>query len=434
MKHKPGKSTNRKRQRAAKKLFLAKRQAKGASVRIGRIIAFVIVILVCAVPAFFINSIIGYLPVLTIAILLVLCRLYLWQLQKSLEYTDESMFSACERETEMAFSLHVRNRSVLVFPHVELQIVMKGPFKDGDSKTDTAITLAPREERTFTFDVLFDHLGTYSVGLGRVAIRGPLGVFSMIKPGITTHTVEVTPHVWEIDTLSLSEDVNMENSKAKKSAEMDGMDYSGVRPYAVGDPIKNIHWKLSAHMREYVTRQTEVFGNTGLTTVVDLCAPGEGDAEERMTLFDTLVETAVAVCNYSMRIGMDCQMLYLDPDGQEGSLHCRTKESFEELIHVLPPLKSAREEYPVGQLLQEAAGLHGQNNIVLCTARIEEETLLQIRQIRFRGFWPMVFFVVPKGLDPRESEMRAAPLRSLDGTGIRYFVLTSPQELQLGEF
>ena len=401
---------------------------------IGRLLIGLLIIVFCAIPAVFINSYAGYLPALSVLILAIISGVYMLFLRRGIDYKDESILTSCQRESEMAFQIRIKNKTILVYPRVDLRITLSGPFEGGDSETETSITLAPFEERVFTFDVRFDHLGQHHVGLDRIEIYGPLGVFSSKLPGGTYHTVEVTPRIWHIESLALSEEVNAENSKAKNSANIDGMDYSGVRQYVVGDPIKNIHWKLSAHMLEYVTRQTEIFGNTGLTIVLDLCCEKKYNAETLMTMMDTLIETAAAVCESARRIGMDCILLYRDTKGHEQRMHCRSNDDFTELVHKVPALKDSRKDYPVDSLLQQASGLHGQNNIVLCTAQADDETLIQLRQIKYRGFNPMIFFVLPRDASDKECEKLTDPLRVLDGSEISCFTIVTAHELEKGEF
>jgi uncharacterized protein (DUF58 family) len=51
-----------------------------------------------------------------------------------------------------------------------------------------------------------------------------------------------------------------------------GMDASGVRPYAVGDPVKHIHWKASARLNRLMTKQffSEMEDAIGSTTSLSL--------------------------------------------------------------------------------------------------------------------------------------------------------------------
>ena len=401
---------------------------------IGKLAVGLLVMLVCAVPAMFLNNYAGYFVILSELMLVIIAGVYMTCLRRFIVYADESKFSSCQRETEMAFQIRIKNRSILVYPRIDLRIILSGPFEGGDSETETSITLAPFEERVFTFDVRFDHLGQHRVGLDRIEIFGPLGVLSTKLPGGTYHTVEVTPRVWNMESLSLSEEVNSENSKAKHSANIDGMDYSGIRQYVVGDPIKNIHWKLSAHVLDYVTKQTEIFGNTGLTVVLDLCCVGKYEAETLMCMMDTLVETAAAVCNYARQIGMDCRILYIDSDGNERNLHCLNNDDFTELVHRIPALKNSRADYDVDKLLEQAAGLHGQNNIVLCTSYADEQMMIRLRQVKYRGFNPLIFFVLPKDAGEKESEKLTDPLRTLDGSEIGCFTIVTAHELERGDF
>ena len=73
-----------------------------------------------------------------------------------------------------------------------------------------------------------------------------------------------------------------------------GTDYVGVREYELGDSTKQIHWKLSAHSINYMTKLSESSKQSDFAVVLDTAA-NEADREELMTIYDTLVETVFSV-------------------------------------------------------------------------------------------------------------------------------------------
>ncbi|MCD8128351.1 MAG: DUF58 domain-containing protein [Oscillospiraceae bacterium] len=391
---------------------------------------YLLVLALCFLPPVYLNDVYGYLPIFTLLFVSLLSIAYLLILARHIGCEDLSETARCVRGTPMAFSVRVENRSPLACPRVEVQFYMTDLYGGRDASTSAVITLAPFEKRTFTFDARFDHLGCYTAGLERLTVYGPLGVLYRVLPLRTEHSVEVMPHIWEPEHLQLSDRVVTEDSRSRSSVNMDGADYTGVREYVVGDPIKNIHWKLSAHTDNYLTRQTEVFGSAGVTVILDLCRPGCG-GEVGMCLYDALVETATAVCNQAIARGMENDLNFFDRAGAEQRLELRDTATFDTLPSLLPPLLEKPENYPVEELLRRVSrAMYARNNVVLCTGRVTEETVRLLQDVRRARRTPILFFILPKDAYDRERDRLLQPVQLLDEVGIRYFVLTSAEELQ----
>ncbi len=102
------------------------------------------------------------------------------------------------------------------------------------------------------------------------------------------------PRLYPADELRLEEKLPTESRNLSKNAVNDGFDYTGVREYALGDPMKRIHWKLSAHSSAYMTRVTESSRKNDLTVVLDL-VPAPLNREVLPYVYDSLVETALSL-------------------------------------------------------------------------------------------------------------------------------------------
>lgn len=75
-----------------------------------------------------------------------------------------------------------------------------------------------------------------------------------------------------------------------------------TRAYRPGDPLKRVHWKLSARNREMIVRRFEIPAPPDTLILMDCCDPvcegGEPDGLARLR--DTLCETALSVAKAQM--------------------------------------------------------------------------------------------------------------------------------------
>lgn len=392
----------------------------------GRIAVAVAAVVVCAIPPIFVNSIIGYLPLIALVLAFAISFAYLQVLKRSFSFSEDSLASSCERGSEIDFVLHFRNSSPLVFVRLEPRIYVSNLFGEADDVTPVPLTLMPHENREFRFQATFDHIGTYSAGVQSIVINDLLGLFSHTIVNENRHRVEVLPRLFEPSDLPLSSEVSSESQKPRQALTVDDMDYAGVREYTWGDPIKTIHWKLSARnpSGEYLTRLFETFNNPGIAIIIDTSSP-DYDSESLMYVFDGVVESALSVNQYAISQGIDSVITFSSSRGEAVKFRSIRPQDFPDFTHALPRIKPGDGEEARDLLRQEMNSLHGQDNVALCTSQINEEIISALITLRLRKRNPMLFVVVPPAMDSEEIREFTKPLRRLDEAQIPRFVVTS---------
>lgn len=400
---------------------------------IRKLILCVFVFAVCLVPAVYINTIYGYLPVLMVSILIIGSYAYMRMLRRFLQYEENSDLGSCTRGTKIDFSVDLKNRSILFYPLVEPYFYIADLFGKDDTVTSDIITLAPREKRNFEFDARFDHIGTYSAGLRKIRLQDMLGLFTHTIENDRKYTVSVVPQIYDIEKLPVSRTVVSESQKMTVSNPMDSSDYAGVREYVIGDPIKNIHWKLSARTPGYMTKVFESYSNTGICTILDFHSPAY-DPDTMMSVFDCIVETALSVGRYAVKEGLESELRYYDIYGMKVQLNSYEEEDLIYMMAGMPKIHSEPDYYRALDLLREEGNsLYSQGNLLICTADITGELIETMISIKNRRKNPMLFAVVPDKLDDNEKEDLLAPLYALDGAGIWYHVLSDASSLEGGD-
>ena len=398
-----------------------------------KLILCVLVLGICAIPAVFINRIYGYLPVITAVILIAGSYLYMRLLRRGLRYEEVSDMGSCTRGTKIDFSVNLINRSILFYPLVEPFFYIADLFGSDDTLTSDIITLAPRERRNFEFDARFDHIGTYSAGLRKIRLQDMLGLFTHTIQNDKRYTVSVVPRLYEIEKLPISRTAVSESRKAATSTTLDSSDYAGVREYVIGDPIKNIHWKLSARTTGYMTKVFESFTNTGICIILDFHAPVY-DADTLMSIFDCIVETALSVGTYAVKEGLESELLYYDKHGEKTQISSYEKESFTEMMQSMQRIHTEPDTYRAVDLLREEGNsLYSQGNLAFCTADITDELIETLISIKNQRKNPLLFAVIPDNGDERRREQIMAQLRALDDAGIWYYVLDDASVLEGGD-
>lgn len=436
----PGKRKKRAdAQQVRKPLHKPTRQerAKARRTVILKVVAVVAVLAMCGALAAFVGdsdyyaTVLGWAPLIACIALITVAFAYLQVIKRRLVLKDTTDFDSCERGEGVWFTVRFKNSSALFFPRIEARLFVLDLYGKEIGSDVTTLALAPHETYDLRFKTRFDHIGTYRAGLDSVVITDFLRLFTATIPGPRTNVIQVTPHVVRIGNMRLSNNAVVETTRARRSVIADSTNYAGVRDYVKGDPMKIIHWKLSAKSRKYYSRVYEAYTNSGVAVVMDFSGP-EGSADELMGMFDCVVETALSVMEYARERGIDVELHYVDKSGKH---ICRSSVRNADMASVMAgiPLFASDAELHAGalDLVRDLARVpYGMGNLAVCTANISPEMLTSVISAKNRNREPMLYAVASSRLEGRDKDRWMAPLSRLDNAGVGYRVLSRSEELE----
>lgn len=399
--------------------------------RAGALTAWLALLALSAVPAVYLNSLFGYLAFLTLGFAGLLSLGYAALLRRALVLEGLDTAAACLRGESAELRLGVRSRAPLLCPRVEAVFSLTDPLGEAGERTAVSFPLAPREGRTFPLTVRFDHVGVCRAGVEELRVFGLFGLFSLPLRGEASCRVEVAPRVHPLGGLPLSDAARTERQRAQVRTSAESLDYAGVREYAFGDPIKTIHWKLSAHAAGYLTKQMESYGSSGVSVLLDMESPPY-PAGTLLEVCDCLTEAAVSLCAAAREAGMEYELLAYDRRGEAVRWTPGDLTSFSETVGQLPPISTAGGPGAPELLRAEGRSLYGQANLAVCTARLTEELVQVLLELRGRGRFPLLFFVLPGALDEEARRAALRPRSLLEAAGIPCYVLPDAGALDGG--
>ncbi|MCD8207002.1 MAG: DUF58 domain-containing protein [Bacteroidales bacterium] len=401
--------------------------------RVFKIVLIILAVAACCIPPIYVNNAIGYIPLIVLVLAIILSYLYLLFLQIGLEFEEASRTPECTRGASMDFVLRLRNKSFLVYPRIEVVFHQSDLFGEDMRSESTDITLSPFAKRDFTFSMYFEHVGRYQAGLKKVVLHDIIGLFSKVYENEDLQTIEVLPRLHELTDITFDSEAPTASTAALKTILNEGVDYSQVREYMWGDPIKAIHWKVSARFTTYMTRIYETNTNPGLTTVIDLHAPEDAKGEQLMSLFDGVIESALSVDAFGRAQGLDCELMYANEYGEQKRYAARLQaEALHELTGLLRKDTSCFAGEANEIIEKELNSPYAQSNIAVCTSDLGSGILDLLLATKQRRRNPILFFVIPPGLSPLQRRDALEPLRRLDGSGIIYFAFSGVDELTEG--
>lgn len=427
----------RKRARARKRrlrgyLNRERKRKLGKAVLVAALLAVLALLALAVGDADYHATVVGWAPLVAAVFLIVLAFFYAKALARALDVAENPRLEDCRRGQATPYNIHFENHSPLVFFKVEATFFISDLFGNVASEATTTIGLGPFESYDLSFSARFDHIGTYSAGLSRVVVTDFLGLFSKNVYQRSHHSVEVIPNIQMLEKVTFDDTATVETSKAAKSVLADSMDYAQVREYVPGDPLKTIHWKLSARAQEgtYYTRLYEVYNEPGVAVIMDFSAPHE-EAEVLMSILDAVVESAFSIAEYAKRKGMDTEVLYKNRYGEEQRVLTWNDDSFPEIVASFPRMSNdpAAAEDAAEVLRGQIMSRYGQSTLVVCTGNLQSEVVSGLVDAKARRRSPFMVAIVPPGIDGRARDAYVKPLAQLDAANIPYVVISSSDEL-----
>lgn len=393
-----------------------------------KLILYAVVLLLSLVPAIFVNSIGGYLPFFILLLCGILSLVQLLLVKGQVRYGVSSGQDLLLRGDAVPFGIELRNRSFLPVVHMRAEFYIAGKSGMDLHEYPLQITLPPRQKKQVSLRADFPHIGSYEAGFRRLVIHDLFDNFQAIATAKERRPLDIHPNIYRMESLPVSTSSEVENSRATSASPISGMEYSGVREYAYGDPMKRIQWKLSAHSGSMMTKLMESYTNTGLTIMMDFRVDEAIHEKSRLTMLDGIVEMAASVGQYALQGGIDYILMYTDRDA--GAKQC-TPSSFHELRQWLPDFRLLPPgSKPASDFIEESSrGLNQQSNLVYCTGWLSDSAVTALTRIRMAGKNVIVYYLVPEDLYDQERQEFLAPVRKLQRAQIACIVGSRAEEM-----
>jgi len=148
----------------------------------------------------------------------------------------------------------------------------------------------------------FANRGRFSA-LARVSSAYPIGLISIVRTAGSSE-LTILPAIGVMDLEGFSRWIRNRartsdrGRKVLRLTTADQADVRGVRPYRPGDQIRSIHWRMSAHRREFMVREYDSSPSAELILVVEPWLPSASTPEQSNDLEAALSLAATIASNW----------------------------------------------------------------------------------------------------------------------------------------
>lgn len=251
------------------------------------------------------------LPVISLLYLLV-CRIGL-----RAEITANTY--ALDRRETFSYCIKLKNRFFLPIGHVEADISL--PAADGIHVLSLRMstTLAPFGESVVADELMMLYHGRVQVGMDRVYLYDLFRLFRMRRVFGQKQAVEILPRELDFKTTLGVPSQEYAGQVERSRRGFERSEQTDIRPYRAGDPVKDIHWKLSARSEELIVKEFDRTTGQRFYAISDYCDHFRQPESEKQAVYpDTIgrqaatgvAELSQAILRQALELGYDCHSVF----------------------------------------------------------------------------------------------------------------------------
>ena len=261
----------------------------------------------------------------------------------------------------------------------------------GDYRERCALSLR-RGRAVLALNIPARHIGALKAGVASASFTDALGLFrAQARLDEAAHPLLVLPRSFEVSPLRF---LQGEEGRALQNRTTEDLSSpEDTRAYRAGDPLKRVHWKLSARRRELIVRKFETPAPPDTLILLDCAAPAaeEGGAESALRLRDALCETALSVAEMQARGGAPVRVpFYGSAAGEYLSDASGSTAALAEML-ARQPFEGGG-DFP-GVLNLELRRMRRTGATVIISSRLDADIVEGIRHIRRMGPSARMYYI-----------------------------------------
>lgn len=294
-----------------------------------------------------------------------------------------------DRRQSFSYCIKLKNRLPLPIGHVEADISL--PAADGIRVLGLRMstTLAPFGESAVSDELMMLYHGRVQVGVDRIYLYDLFRLFRMRRIFAKRQPIEILPRALDFQTKLGVPSQEYAGQVERSRRGFERSEQTDIRPYRAGDPVKDIHWKLSARSEELIVKEFDRTTGQHFYAVCDYSNHFHEPADAKKQVFPATVgrqaatgvaELSQAVLLKAMDLGYECHSVFRSSaDGHTEDLQVTGPEVHRALFRRLTYQTEDPTPYDVTTL---ALSLADANSSVICfvISHITEEGVKQIQR------------------------------------------------------
>lgn len=286
---------------------------------------------------------------------------------------DMQCVSSAAKESKVVLRFRVRNVGIFSTSRAVILLQCKNLLTGESELRRIGFAVSGKTETEVSAEFSFYRCGKISFVADEVMIYDSLGLFGFAKKALTETAVLVLPQLYAT-RLEISPGQAVDLDSDEYSMYRSGFDASQIyalREYKAGDPIKNIHWKLSQKTEEPIVRELSLPIQNSLLILIEnvsLDMQDTFDTAKRAEIAEAIGEIAVSLSMALCEQKYEHQIAWYDHERQYAE--CCEISSEDELSALMPQILSAElqsERLSTAEQLASQKGILEYAHIIVIT-------------------------------------------------------------------
>lgn len=198
-----------------------------------------------------------------------------------------------EKNAPVDYEIRIINSSFLPYPFIEAELCEPADNAARCEGKRLALSLVSFGGYIVNKTVNFKYRGYYEIGVDSVYIRDMFGLFEARAAVTNLVGVSVAPRVLSTVGMTRSSVSDVPSPSERNFEVSERIEVSDIRDYRPGDPVKDIHWKLSSKTEEIKIRQFSTNEKKHIYILCDMARASE-IPEENFDETYSILKKAVA--------------------------------------------------------------------------------------------------------------------------------------------
>lgn len=193
-----------------------------------------------------------------------------------------------EKNTPVEYSIRLINSSIFPYPFLEADVSEPGDGGFRCLEKRLVFSLVPFGSCSVGSKVVFKYRGLYEIGVDCIYISDPLRMFSLRYDAANYAPVTVLPRKMIVDERESAFVTDSPSSSNTQNNLRDRTEIADIRDYFPGDPVKNIHWKLTSKTDDVKLREFTAIEDKHVYIFCDLARHTPAPEKNAVQIYENL--------------------------------------------------------------------------------------------------------------------------------------------------
>lgn len=291
---------------------------------------------------------------------------------------------------KVEISYEISNKGKFSIPYVEVEDLFENKLTNKPSKP-IIYSLEPKQTLSKKTIISVKRRGRYDLSEIKINLMDNLGIFKFTKLTSQNASIIVYPTYRKLESFKIYAGLSAGELLAFDKVSENRNRINGIRKYVVGDPIKSIHWKLSAKKDTLITKEYENRKDTSVFIILDsLKSKFINDFE--FHLEDLQVEIASSIIEYCLSHEIEVALFY---EAKSENVIIQGKNihefnPFRDKLAVYEPNGVFEFNYNIAFIDQY---LYKFSTIIYVTTYLSKSDAKELLTLKMNGFNPIILLI-----------------------------------------